>query len=51
MTKDFLRDDYSFLNALIRDIDDAVDCIHDSDEEWIDSVLGDEEEVIRQLIV
>lgn len=27
------------------------DHIHESDEEWIDSILGDEEELIRQLTV
>jgi hypothetical protein len=26
------------------------DQIHENDEEWIDSVLGDEDEVIRQLL-
>lgn len=44
------NDFYTMMSGEHEVLNHMYDQIHENDEEWIDSVLGDEDEVIRQLL-
>jgi hypothetical protein len=45
------NDFYTMLSGGHEILTHMYDHIHENDEEWIDSILGDEDELIRQLTV